>query len=107
MFYLDDIDNSGIDENAIETKVDYGENESDITKKEKESIYKFLLKFLLEKCNNCMGFGHYAKNCPKRECHFCHEFGHIAKNCPRKQGRCYNCGKVGHIAKYCYELVFN
>lgn len=39
MFYLDDIDNSGIDENAIETKVDYGENESDITKKEKESIY--------------------------------------------------------------------
>lgn len=54
-----------------------------------------------------MEFGHYAKNCPKRECHFCHEFGHIAKNCPRKQGRCYNCGKVGHIAKYCYELVFN
>lgn len=39
LFYLDDIDNSGIDENAIETKVDYGENESDITKKEKESIY--------------------------------------------------------------------
>jgi len=37
------------------------------------------------KCFNCNGFGHWARDCPKK----------------RNKGECYNCGEFGHQSREC------
>jgi hypothetical protein len=45
-------------------------------------------------CFSCKGFGHIARDCPKKFCNYCKKHGHIISACPirpeRKQGTAYH-----------------
>ena len=54
-------------------------------------------RFHVKRCNNCLGYGHYYKECPTPNAHCCAKCGlnHPTNSCEGTVKKCINCSKAG------------
>lgn len=81
-----------------------------LTVENRKTLEKMLISSN-DKCYNCKGYGHFARECQANKqtmiksnnrCHNCNGYGHFIKECTAgRVEKCYSCNESGHIAREC------